>query len=352
MKPTVVVITGMHRSGTSLAANLLRRAGIDVGDRLIEAADPNPHGYFEDADFVEFHEQVLKDRSCTILVDDDFTFEPTPAETSRAGQLIAARVDAGPVWGWKDPRTALFLDFWESKLEGARYAFIFRHPLDVLVSLLRRREYQAVGLAEAVRAWETYNRRMIAFHQHHAERCILIHADCLTAVDRVNRALERIGITAALTDDMVADVFRPAELRSSGAAAQGCFDLVEPEAARLYEGLCTAADVAPPERDSEEPTTLVAFRDHARELLPRLQSHRRGLLLTLLELLEPTVTEAAFAGEHEWVRQLEEARQWLDSQRLAWQERAERLESRRLDRRLGRLARRLFLRGRRAQGEI
>lgn len=336
MDSRVVVITGMHRSGTSLAASLLQQAGINVGDRLIEAADPNPHGYFEDADFVEFHEQVLRSRSRTILVDDGFRFEPTGAESDRARQLIRARKGRKGPWGWKDPRTALFLDFWEEKLDGARYLFIFRHPLDVLVSLLRRRDYQAVGLVEAIRAWETYNRRMLAFQQEHPERCALIHAQGLRATDEMNGALTRLEIGTTLNDVMIAEVFRPAELRATSAEAKSCFELVEPEAVHLFAELCRAADVGFSDREDEKCAPLMAFHRHALELLPSLRSHRRGLLLTLLELLEPEVTEAAVAGEHEWVRQLEEARQWLDQERLT-------LENRSLRRRVARIARRLPL---------
>jgi hypothetical protein len=167
----------------------------------------------------------------------------------------------------------------------------------------------------------------------------------------MNRALRRLGTAAALTDDMIANVFRPSEFRSAGAPAQRSFDLVEPGPARLYEELRVIAEVMPAAKDDdEEAPSLVAFRKYAGELLPALQSHRRGLLLTLLELLEPRVTESALAGEHEWVRQLEEARQWLDRQRLAWQERAERLESRRLHRRIGRLAARWPLSSHRHEG--
>jgi hypothetical protein len=328
----VVIITGMHRSGTSLAASLFQRAGVDVGDRLIEAADPNPHGYFEDADFVEFHEQALKDRSRTILVGDDFIFEPTDDEARRARELLATR-GVRPVWGWKDPRTALFLGFWDSQLDGARYLFMFRHPLDVLVSLLRRREYQALGLVEAIRAWETYNGRILEFKRQQPERCALIHAQGLGSLNDLNRALARLEIPGALTDAMISEVLRPAELRSTGTEAQGCFDLIQPAAAQLYGDLVHAADVLPMEAQVEGPPTLGEFRSYARDMLPGLESHRRGLLLTLLELLEPTVTEEAFAGGHEWIRQLEEARQWLEAQLTA-------LERRSIRRRLERLAHR------------
>ena len=48
-----IIIAGMHRSGTSLAASLLQSAGLDVGERLMEGNWSNPRGHFEDLDFVK-----------------------------------------------------------------------------------------------------------------------------------------------------------------------------------------------------------------------------------------------------------------------------------------------------------
>ena len=45
------------------------------------------------------------------------------------------------LWGWKDPRTSLLLTFWDSLLDEARYLFVYRHPVDVLSSLVRRRSF-------------------------------------------------------------------------------------------------------------------------------------------------------------------------------------------------------------------
>src|SRR5215470_8966650 len=107
-----IIITGMHRSGTSLVSGLIQQAGIHIGEKLIAANSANPRGYFEDVDFYEFHEGVLHQRGQTYLhVDADFTFQPTDAEAERATRLVADRSQHA-VWGWKDPRTSLFLPFW------------------------------------------------------------------------------------------------------------------------------------------------------------------------------------------------------------------------------------------------
>ena len=47
-----IVITGMHRSGTSLLASLLRILGAPFGERLLPPSRANQPGYFEDVDFI------------------------------------------------------------------------------------------------------------------------------------------------------------------------------------------------------------------------------------------------------------------------------------------------------------
>ena len=63
---TAIIITGMHRSGTSLTASLLQSAGVKIGDRLMGKGTGNSQGHFEDLDFVEFHQQVLESQGLNI----------------------------------------------------------------------------------------------------------------------------------------------------------------------------------------------------------------------------------------------------------------------------------------------
>ena len=57
-----VCIIGMHRSGTSMVANLLRRHGLSLGpdECLLGANESNQAGHFEHAGFVEINEALLK----------------------------------------------------------------------------------------------------------------------------------------------------------------------------------------------------------------------------------------------------------------------------------------------------
>ena len=171
---SVIVITGMHRSGTSLTASLLQKTGVDIGKRLVGAEYGNIKGHFENADFVEFHKSVFQFQGIDNL---GCTFQrevPVPDEyQEQAHQLIAQQ--KSPMWGWKDPRTTLFLNFWDQLLPDAKYIFIYRSPWEVVDSLYRRAtddtllEHPEI----AVQMWIHYNHKVLDFYEKNPEKCLL-----------------------------------------------------------------------------------------------------------------------------------------------------------------------------------
>lgn len=57
----LILVVGMHRSGTSLLASILQAIGVSLPGPLIEADVHNPYGYFEHRKIVEFQEKLLID---------------------------------------------------------------------------------------------------------------------------------------------------------------------------------------------------------------------------------------------------------------------------------------------------
>jgi hypothetical protein len=189
-----VAITGMHRSGTSLAASLLADAGLSVGDRLVPANRHNPHGHFEDDAFVRLQQAMLERKGTT------WTLDPPPASLEvdtdhrrEAEALVASRAGGGG-WGWKDPRTALFLDFWASIAPGLKVVFVFRRAELAVASLRRRGDAELrhrfrgawplarLGLPpfrgeRAFAMWREYNRRGLEFAARRPEEVLFLDAD-------------------------------------------------------------------------------------------------------------------------------------------------------------------------------
>jgi exonuclease VII small subunit len=319
-RASVLVISGMHRSGTSLVASVLREAGAHMGDRLLGPDRGNPRGHFEDVDFVEFHQRVLFARGQHVRVAPDFAFAPSEAERREAAALVAARAGR-PLWGWKDPRTALLLDFWHGLVPEAAYLFVYRHPLDVLLSLVRRADVNYLGLLEAVDAWCEYNRRVLAFRRR-VPRTLLCHVQGVVedgdAFGRLVR--ERLGVDLAVSGATVRALYRPDELQApteSGAIAAE-FARLCPEAVALLDALDAEADVAAARGAGPDPGLPApgggAAGGSENTLAPA--ARRAGLAAIVAE----AVPEAYEALNAEWLAYADErerAVQWLRTQRQA-----------------------------------
>ncbi|HXU33211.1 MAG TPA: sulfotransferase [Thermoanaerobaculia bacterium] len=252
-----LVIGGMHRSGTSLVASVLQKAGLAIGCDVAAPGLGNPRGHFEDPDFLELHEEMLaaEGESC-FSIGENFVPPVDGKYVRRAEELIAARRKL-PLWGWKDPRICLFLEFWETILPEARYLFLYRHPVDVALSLWRRNG--DLDLREApwrtIRSWEVYNRRLLEFRNRHPERCFLAQVPALSAdLGGLVRRL-RDELDVPLDADAVPEIYAPEELTPQ-APSNPAWESLIPDALELYRRLDRSANLAErkqPSPDAETP---------------------------------------------------------------------------------------------------
>jgi glycosyltransferase involved in cell wall biosynthesis len=185
-----VIVTGMHRSGTSLTASFLTDLGIHLGNQQLPSDRTNPLGFFEDVGFVELHRRMLADatreadgghRDWGWTESESFDRSRLTAYSPAAQDLISTRAVGPGLWGWKDPRTSLLLDFWDDVLAGqALYVLLYRFPWEVANSMQRLGATVFLENPEyAFRIWAFYNRHLLDFHQRHPERAILVSANAL-----------------------------------------------------------------------------------------------------------------------------------------------------------------------------
>ena len=114
----IVCLAGMHRSGTSMAARLLNRCGLDLGDEgdLLPPRPDNPDGFWEHREFVAVNDAVLDalGGSWDVPPPDRPDWARDPVLLSAPSSRSRAR-GALPQWstlGWKDPRNSLTLSLW------------------------------------------------------------------------------------------------------------------------------------------------------------------------------------------------------------------------------------------------
>jgi hypothetical protein len=208
----VLVVTGMHRSGTSLVANYLGRCGLDMGDELLPADVGNPLGYYEDVHIHDLHRELLWKAGIAdafTVADADVPIQVDDVFRERAREIVSKRAGKAQ-WGWKEPRTALFLDLWRDVLgDDGRFVFVFRAPLAVLDSLLRRAANESVTDKPelALVMWRIYNTEMVRFSSDHPDACAWV--DTAQFVQRPDALLtsvrERFGFD--LSPVRVEDVF-------------------------------------------------------------------------------------------------------------------------------------------------
>jgi len=139
MNNKVLIIAGMHRSGTSLISNWLHHCGLNLGEQLLGPDIGNAEGHFEDIDFFHFHEDTLRANE---LPQSGLTTKRVPAlsnyQHEKLKSLVALKNKLNVQWGWKDPRTCLFLDYYRSVIPDACYLNIVRDYGSTVNSLISR----------------------------------------------------------------------------------------------------------------------------------------------------------------------------------------------------------------------
>ncbi len=149
-KKRIVVVLGMHRSGTSALTRALVAIGAGVGDNLLPAGHDNPKGFWEDKDFVTLNDRLLAVLDASYdslsLLPDGFECRSDVKELLLEAVLMLREKLAGnDLFALKDPRTCRLLPFWQlvfSHLDlSVAYVIAVRHPLSVADSLDKRNQF-------------------------------------------------------------------------------------------------------------------------------------------------------------------------------------------------------------------
>lgn len=155
-KTPPVIITGMHRSGTTMISNLLEQSGLFLGQKK--------EGNNEATFFIFINNWLMRQTGATWFNPQNFesiyssdadksTYEISidyinwllncPKNISYLGFKNFLKYkgkirNISSSWGWKDPRCSYTLPFWLSLFPDAKVVHIKRHGVDVANSLVVR----------------------------------------------------------------------------------------------------------------------------------------------------------------------------------------------------------------------
>ncbi|SJZ89736.1 sulfotransferase family protein [Novilysobacter spongiicola] len=196
-----LIILGMHRSGTSMQTRLLNLAGAYFGPEGANtgASEENPRGFWERRDVRALNDRVLHAAGCDWNRAVDFELARVPLEDrdhfKRAASRLVLDMDGHRPWVLKEPRLCLLLPMWREALECPVGIHVFRHPVEVASSLLRRDGMPIeVGLA----LWKLYVCSSI--HASRGMPCITsFHRDFVTdpytATCEMVNLLQQVGVS-------------------------------------------------------------------------------------------------------------------------------------------------------------
>jgi SAM-dependent methyltransferase len=147
----IVLVVGMHRSGTSLAARGLHAMGANLGTPVDTHPHPaNPHGHWEHARVWPAQERLLIrfgrewHSSPGPLPDRWLEWPDTAATIAEFAAIAAAEVGRHGQWVVKDPRSSLLIPLWKAVARRAgtslRAIQLVRPAADVAASLAVRNQ--------------------------------------------------------------------------------------------------------------------------------------------------------------------------------------------------------------------
>ena len=173
--PPLILVVGMHRSGTSLLGSMLPHLGVPLPGPLIDADQHNPEGYFERHDVTALQEQLLIDlghwwpsQQGVSPLPADWMDHPVTHRCKGALRRLLEREQGQQTTAWaiKDPRTSLLLPLWLRLSQELnlpmRLVLSLREPSEVMMSLLQR-DRIAAGMSawRAQQLWWRHNLQVL-----------------------------------------------------------------------------------------------------------------------------------------------------------------------------------------------
>jgi hypothetical protein len=166
----LIVVLGMHRSGTSLCANILTALGVDMAETP-GASPANARGHWERHRLCDLHDEVFAMHGGTwigaghnLALPDNWRAAPGIAGIEhRIVEYMSRVLASAELVGFKDPRTTRVLPLWDALFDRLgvepRFIFCVRNPSQVARSLEARDQS---ARAEGEYRWLMYNAHGVA----------------------------------------------------------------------------------------------------------------------------------------------------------------------------------------------
>jgi len=148
-KPIIQLVIGVHRSGTSVATQVLSVLGYDLGRTLMLPAFDNPRGFWENSKIVEAHDRLFQAlgvdwTTAATLPENWHTRKAADNAIDELVDILAEDFDKTSNKLVKDPRLTLLLPIWPKIAKKAGHDLhvlgVLRRPSRIIASVAKRND--------------------------------------------------------------------------------------------------------------------------------------------------------------------------------------------------------------------
>ena len=319
----LIVVSGMHRSGTSFLSRIVSRLGAFFPGPLIESDEFNPAGYLENIPITSIHDQLLVDLGRTWSGRNGH--QPLPEawmshpSTLSASKKVKALLDDYLSEGHsciaiKDPRISLLLPLWYDVCRNidAEIVFVFalRHPAAVAKSLVRRDQF-TVGMSiwRSQLLWRRYNSAIVEGFGDTGP-VFFDHTSWKTAPEKqIQRLCSYTGLRTEASKDELGRLvgFDPSEHTSSRLTSQ---EAIHPDVINFYHQLVKYSENSLPKNHLQQ--------FNRQNPMPEFTSHRASKTVHRIDRLKVFTSNFIASGvtrsprnlTRKWQAAANHARNW------------------------------------------
>lgn len=183
----MVLILGMHRSGTSCLAGMLKTSGLFLGEEIQTQNRFNIKGNQENVPVRSINRRLMELNSGTWYDPKPILNVPMSFQIEADETKAKLRTD-GRTFGIKDPRMLYCLDIWRD--EATILIGTIRHPSLVVQSLIKRNKHRAVQVdTDWYNTWFEYNSVLLSTYDE--ERFPIVNFDWED--EKYSRAVRKIA---------------------------------------------------------------------------------------------------------------------------------------------------------------
>lgn len=197
----LIIIAGMHRSGTSAVTGLVRDLGVTLGDNLAAGHKGiNDKGYMEDLALIDLHETLLWSLPSAWFDIEPVDLNAVPEAGKQQAleamkELLGGYFKQADICAIKDPRLCLFIPFWIEACEqlciDIQFIIPIRHPNSVAASIEKRDNIPA---ELSLLIWAKYMLASEAYTRGYSRMFVAYEALVQTPSEHASQLADWIGV--------------------------------------------------------------------------------------------------------------------------------------------------------------